>query len=162
MPAPKSIVTLFFLTYLLIPAVAAENINSSTILQNPEYIGQTAHMPYVLWLILLGIAFVCFFASLFAKPEQCTDLCSALSFLLFSVLSITSFFVEIWSYETALAQLNETAAIIIQPVVYQLPGWIVLIMILMTLISVVNMYRIYLIQLEEASKMKFPQGDKPL
>jgi hypothetical protein len=61
-----------------------------------------------------------------------------------------------------LAQLNETAAIIIQPVVYQLPGWIVLIMILMTLISVVNMYRIYLIQLEEASKMKFPQGDKPL
>ena len=116
--------------------------NTSTILPAAT-IGQEAHMPLLLWLIFFGVASICFFISLTPRKSTITELhmlYAGLSFFFFSLLSVTSLFVQHWTYDTAVVQLNESCNLIVQPVVYALPGWITLIMVLLTLLSVFNLY----------------------
>lgn len=151
---------------VFIQTVSAEVVtvfNTSSTMFDPVYIGQTPHMPFSLWLICLGLAFLLFFISIrWIERIYCPDITSALSTFFFSVLGITSFFVEDWSYGTEIIQVNETAKLLIQPVVYQLPGWTAGIMALMFVIGVINMYRIHLIRLEELSEIKTPKGEKEI
>lgn len=148
------------LSILFIPSIASAEIINSVFVSDPVYIGQTAHMPAILWFIILGLAFLFFVLSLKIKSEYCPDLLSELSIFLFALLAVTSFFVESWTYESGLVQLNETAQIVIQPVIYQMPGWMAMIMILMMALGIVNLYRIYIEKLTRASDIKMSTGGK--
>ena len=106
------------------------------------------YVPFDLWLIVVIIALICFFSSIWLKLEQCSDISAALAALLFAILAITSNFVSRATYEVVpvlnvTENATQTAGVLIIPINHTFPTtWFCLIWLIMFLVSVVNLYRI--------------------
>lgn len=128
------------------------NTSQSVFLENSGYV------PFEIWLILLIIAFICLFSSMWLNLEKCPDLTAALSSVLFGILSICTAFVEFWTYEIVQVSAGNSniTNVVVVPIVRTFPSWwLVLFMLLMFVLSIINVYRIHALQLVQAtSKMK--------
>lgn len=145
-----AIIVLFVLSVLslIAPVAAAEegavdwNI---TFNQMPSaQLGNDSHISELTWWVLFCIGFLLFILSVRWTLEQGADILAGISAILFMFLSITGFFIQHWSYELAAVQLNETAQLVLVPVVYTYPAWVVLITLMMFVLGIVNLYRIYI------------------
>ena len=145
-----------FVLFFIIPVTAAEDgaaVNwNITFNQMPSaQLGNDAHISELSWWVLFGIGFLLFILSVRWTLEQGADILAAISSIVFLFLSITGFFIQQWSYELISVQLNESVEVMMLPVVYTYPAWVVLITLMMFVLGIVNLYRIYINSIVKAA-----------
>jgi len=145
-----------FVLFFITPVTAAEDgaaVNwNITFNQMPSaQLGNDAHISELSWWVLFCIGFLLFILSVRWTLEQGADILAAISSIVFLFLSITGFFIQQWSYELISVQLNETAKLMMLPVVYTHPAWVVLITLMMFVLGIVNLYRIYINSIVKAA-----------